>query len=276
MSTLWRDIQYKILKNDSRISLLIGINVVVFILLSIPAIATAVRENLLLPGNVADLGRHFWSLLTFLFVGEGFLPVVFNLLWLYWIGRIFEEYLNHKRLIGLYLLAGLTGAVFYLIGYNLLVLAHINPPASITGASVSVLGIIVATATLLPQHEIRLIIIGSVKLKWVAIVYTLLALLGARDNTGTQIAHVGSALFGFVYIKQLQKGHDWIGGITKLFQPKPKMRIVSYNDSQKKSANLPRQEEIDRILDKIYVSGVESLTKQEKETLDRVSNNNEG
>jgi membrane associated rhomboid family serine protease len=277
MNTLWRDIQYKMLKSDSRINLLIGINVVVFLLLNIPAVAAFSIENILLSASLPVLGRHFWTPITYMFAGIGFLPVLFNLLWLYWIGRIFEEYLNHKRLIGLYIAGGLAGAIFYIAGYNLLNLAHVDFPASaITGASVSVIAVIVATATLLPDYEIRLIIIGSVKLKWVAVVYVAFAIIGARGDAGTQMAHIGGALFGFIYIKQLQRGNDWIGSVYKLFQPKPKMRVVTYEQPQKKSSNYPRQDEIDRILDKISVSGYDSLNKQEKETLFRASNSNEG
>jgi hypothetical protein len=96
------------------------------------------------------------------------------------------------------------------------------------------------------------------------------------SNPGGEIAHIGGALMGFIYIKQLQKGNDFLGAINNLFKrSRPKMKVVNNNASQKRSSGLPRQDEIDRILDKISGSGYNSLTKQEKETLFRASNNNE-
>lgn len=277
MNTLWRDIQYKLSKSDSRIPLLLGINVALFLLIQIPAVRAYSSEYLLLSPVLPVLARHIWTPLTYMFMHEGFLQILFNMLWLYWMGRVFEEFLNHKRLLGVYLLGGLAGAIFAIAGYNLLSLAHVGiPDTAIAGAAISVVSVIVATATLLPEHEIRLIIIGSVKLKWVCVFYVTLALIGAKDSPLTMMGYVGSGLFAFIYINQLQRGTDWIRGINKLFAPRPKMKVVSFNHPQKKAANMPRQDEIDRILDKISASGYDSLSKQEKETLSRASNNNEG
>ena len=75
---------------------------------------------------------------------------------------------------------------------------------------------------------------------------------------------------GFVYIKQLQKGHDWVGGIAGLFKRKPRLKVVS-NNMGKNASDYPRQEEVDRILDKISQSGYNSLSKQEREILSRAS-----
>ncbi len=293
MSTLWRDIQYKLLKSGNKITLLIGINVIVFLGINVPAILeqlfrgfgtsailTLTNEYLLLPSDLHKLLYRFWTPITYMFMHAGPLHILFNMLWLYWFGQIFEEYLGNKRTIGLYILGGLTGGFLFIAAYNIFpAFTSINAAAGgiIVGASASVMAVIVGTATLLPNYTISLILIGPVRLKWVAMFIVILDYLSiAGGNAGGEIAHLGGALFGFVYIKQLQKGNDWIGNINKLFAPKPKMKVVSYNSPQKKSTNLPSQEEIDRILDKISVSGQNSLTKQEKETLLRASNNNEG
>ncbi|MEO6851863.1 MAG: DUF6576 domain-containing protein, partial [Mucilaginibacter sp.] len=136
--------------------------------------------------------------------------------------------------------------------------------------------ILIATATLLPDYTISLMFIGPVKLKWIAIFYLLLDfLLIVGPNGGGEIAHLGGALFGFIYIKQLQRGRDWVGGIAKLFKSRPKLKVVTTN-YDKNINSLPRQEEIDRILDKISKSGYDSLNKQEKEILFRASKDNEG
>ncbi len=290
MNTLWNEIRYKMLHSGSKIGLLIGVNIIVFLAINIPGVihwmATGVNhvsyyadEYLLLPANFSKLTTRFWTPLTYMFMHDGPLHIFFNMLWLYWIGQIFEEYLGNKRTIGLYLFGGLTGALFFVLAFNYIpVFAHSNAAmgAIIVGSSAAVMAVIVATATLLPDYAIYMMFIGPVKLKWLAIFYVILDfILISRANPGGEISHIGGALFGFVYIKQLQRGHDWIGGINKLFTPSPKMKVVSKN-SAKNSTDLPRQEEIDRILDKISQSGYDSLNKQEKEVLFRASKNNEG
>ena len=274
MNTLWRDIQYKMLKSDSRINLLIGINVIVFVLINIPTVGAFIKEYLVLNPAWQIVLRHAWTPITYMFLHEGFFQLLFDMLWLYWMGKVFEEYLNHKRLLGVYLLGGLAGSGLAILILNLSPFASVNLPfMGVTGASISVMTIIVATTTLLPEHEIQLIIIGRVRLKWVCVFYLVLALLGAKNNLGLEAGYIGGALFGFVYIKQLQKGNDWIGSIVKLFAPKPKLKVVAFEkNAQKKSSSSPRQEDIDRILDKISVSGYDSLNKQEKDTLFRASN----
>jgi len=287
MSTLWREIQLKMLHSGSKLNLLIGINILVFLLINVPAIFEALffnshhianfsDEYLLLPAYLPKLLTHFWTPFTYMFMHAGILHILFNMLWLYWFGQIFEEYLGKKRTLGLYLLGGFAGAAFFVVSYNTFPFYTANHAASITGplvgASASVMAIIVATATLLPEYTIPLILIGPVKLKWLAIVFVVMDFLGITGlNAGGELAHLGGALIGFLYIKQLKKGNDWIGGITNLFKPRPKMKVVSSNPSGK-SSGVPRQEEIDLILDKISRSGYDSLTRQEKEILFRASN----
>jgi membrane associated rhomboid family serine protease len=290
MSTLWKDIQYKLLQSGNKISLLIGINVIVYLAINIlavieqlftgfgnSAILAFTNEYLLLPASLPKLLVRFWTPLTYMFMHAGIFHILFNMLWLYWMGQIFEEYLGNKRTIGLYIFGGLAGGLLFVACYNLLpAFTGVNAAATATvvGASASVMAIIIATATLLPNYTISLILLGPVKLKWIALFYIVVDFLGiAGANAGGEIAHLGGALLGFIYIKQIQRGHDWIGAISKLFEPKNKMQVISHNRMQKKSSGAPRQDEVDRILDKISGSGYDSLTKQEKETLFRASNN---
>jgi len=290
MSTLWQNIQYKMLKSGSRVNLLIGINVFVFLAVYIPAIFEQLfrgfgnsiilayaDEYLNLPAYFPRLLNHFWTPLTYMFMHAGFFHILFNMLWLYWMGQIFEEYLGNKRTIGLYILGGLTGALFFVLAYNFLpAFSDVVTGSTVVGASASVMAIIIATATLLPDYSISLMFIGPVKLKWIAIFYVLIDFLSiAGPNAGGEIAHLGGALFGFIYIKQLQRGHDWIGAINKIFKPQSKLKVAAKN-SERNSSSKPRQEEIDRILDKISQAGYDSLNKQEKEILFRASKDNEG
>lgn len=283
----WQNIQYKMLRSGSRVNLLIGINVFVFLLVNVAGVIDRLvfqsnfidyysGELLLLPSFIPRLASHFWTPLTYMFMHAGVFHILFNMLWLYWIGQIFEEYLGNKRTIGLYLLGGLTGAIFFVAAYNIFpFFAPVLAGSTVVGASASVMAIIVATATLLPDYSISLILLGPVKLKWIALFYVILDFLSiAGPNAGGEFAHLGGALFGFIYIKQLQRGNDWIGAIAGIFKKRSKMKVVSRN-SDRNASGKPRQDEIDRILDKITESGYESLSKQERETLSRASKDNE-
>lgn len=275
------------LRSGSRVNLLIGINVLVYLLVGIAEVIDKVgfqsdfieyysNELLLLPAFLPRVASHFWTPFTYMFMHAGIFHILFNMLWLYWIGQIFEEYLGNKRTIGLYLLGGLTGAIFFIAAYNIFpFFAPVLSGSTVVGASASVMAIIVATATLLPDYSIGLILIGPVKLKWIALFYVVVDFLSiAGPNAGGEFAHLGGALFGFIYIKQLQRGHDWIGAIAGIFKKRSKMKVVSRNSDGNISGK-PRQDEIDRILDKITDSGYESLNKQERETLSRASKDNE-
>jgi membrane associated rhomboid family serine protease len=287
MNTLWQNIQYRLLRSDSKIPVLIGINVIVYLLINVTAVLETLifrsdnisffsNKYLLLTANLHELPLRFWTPVTYMFMHAGPLHILFNMLMLYWFGQIFEDFLGKKRTLGLYFLGGLTGAALYILCYNTLpYFTHDDAAATSTlvGASASVMAVIVATATQLPNYEISIIFIGPVKLKWLVLFFLVLDFLGTiGPNAGGEIAHLGGALIGFVYIKQLQKGHDWIAGIANIFKAKPKLKVVSKNSSGK-STGKPRQEEIDLILDKISQSGYDSLSKQEKEILFRASSN---
>jgi membrane associated rhomboid family serine protease len=290
MNTLWQNLQYKMLRSGSKINLLIGINIIVFLLVNVTG---TIEKLFFLSGNIdfysdqylalsaflPKLLVHFWTPVTYMFMHQGVFHILFNMLWFYWFGQIFEEYLGNKRTLGLYLLGGLAGAALFIISYNIVpAFTHVNAAlnSSMVGASASVMAIMAATATLLPDYTISLILIGPVKLKWLVLAFIVIDFIGTTGlNAGGEIAHLGGALMGFVYIKQLQKGNDWIGNMANLFKPKPKLVVVAKDQSKKvgRGVEYPRQEEIDHILDKISGSGYDSLSKQEKEILFRASNN---
>ncbi|HVW96469.1 MAG TPA: rhomboid family intramembrane serine protease [Mucilaginibacter sp.] len=285
--TVWQNLQYRVLRSESKLNLLIGINVAVFLLIGVasvfakflfnsPAVDYYTNQYLLLPADLPTLLRHFWTPVTYMFMHAGIFHILFNMLWLYWFGQIFEEFLGKKRTLGLYFMGGLAGAFLYILCYNTLPFftsTHAAVNSTLTGASASVMAIAAAAATLVPDYTIGLIFIGPVKLKWVVLFFIVIDFFGiVGPNAGGEIAHIGGALIGFVYIKQLQKGNDWIAGITNIFKPKPKLRVVS-KSAPTRAHGKPRQEEIDAILDKISKSGYDSLNKQEKEVLFRASNN---
>ncbi|PJJ83944.1 rhomboid family protein [Mucilaginibacter auburnensis] len=258
-------------KPDSKLFLLIGVNVVVFLLAITPA-KQIIASYFAVPGGFSALAIRPWTPITYMFTHLNFFHLLYNMLWLYWMGQIFEEFLGYKRTVGLYLMGGLTGAIFYILLFTLL------PSFTgriMVGASASVMAIIVAAATLVPNYKISVIILGELSIKWVAILFIVLSFLGLKGaNAGGEIAHLGGALIGFIYIKQLQRGNDWIESLSNIFKPKRKLKVVSTNNNRSVSTK-PRQDEVDEILDKISRTGYDSLNKHEKEVLFRASKHEE-
>ncbi len=282
MSTMWEEIRFKVLRSGSRLNLLIGINVAVFLAMGIffaveslatgrAALQETIFASLQLPSYLPGLLKHFWAPVTYMFLHEGILSVIFNMLWFYWMGQIIEDYLGGKKLTAVYIFGGLGGALFYLIAFNTIpTFADARLGTLIIGAPACVTAVIVAAATLLPNYGV-FIIFFEIRLKWLASIYVVLNLLSLTGpHAAGGFAQLGAAIIGFVFIRQLQNGNDWSKPFEKLFQPKPKLKIAVKNSGKITNAK-PRQDEIDRILDKISQTGYESLNKQEKETLFRAS-----
>ena len=140
-----------------------------------------------------------WTVFSYMFVHEQFFHILFNMLWLFWFGQIFLRYFNEKKLISLYILGGLAGAALYIIAFN--VFPVYNTMNIMIGASASVIAIVVAISFYIPDHTINLMFIGPVKLKYLALASILIDLLSiTSSNAGGHIAHLGGALFGYIYI----------------------------------------------------------------------------
>ena len=220
--------------------------------------------------------RTPWSLITFNFFHAGFLHLIFNLMVLHFSGRLFSTYFTDKQLLGVYVLGGIFSGITFVLSY-----VFIEKAGLLVGASGAIMAILIAAATYAPFMLLRIPLIGIVKLWHVAFVILLVDLIQMPlDNTGGHLAHLGGALFGFIYIKLLQSGKD----ITKpflalldtfayLFKPKKKtpFKKVHRNTTKKVVNSFTEkditQKQIDDILDKISKSGYDSLTKEEKEFL---------
>ncbi|MXV51782.1 rhomboid family intramembrane serine protease [Pedobacter sp. HMF7647] len=224
------------------------------------------------PAYLPTLALKFWTPLTYMFTHVDFLHILFNMLWLFWLGKIFIDFLKQRQFVFVYLAGGLAGVLLFILAFNFLPAFKndVQFSAPLIGASASVMAVVVATATLLPNYSIMLLFFGEVRLKYLAIGYIILSLIDILSNPGGSFAHLGGALFGFIYIKQLQSGNDW----SKIFAKRSKLKVVRKNKSASRG-NIPDQDVIDNILDKISRSGYDSLTKFEKEQLFNASKKNE-
>ena len=284
------------------LSRLLLINIVVFIFISIARLiiflfhadptwdeantVSRIAYWLSVPASPHELLLRPWTVLTYMFLHENLLHIFFNMLVLYFGGRIFSEYLGGKKLTVTYLIGGLAGAVLYIAAFNIFpVFSDVVEHSVALGASASVLAILVAIATFIPNYTVSLLFLGRIKLKYIAIIFVAIDILSIeKSNPGGHLAHLGGAIWGFAYILMLKKGVDVakifppIGRFFKnLFKRRPKMR-VSYSkkpltDDEYNTLKAERQKKTDAILDKIARSGYESLTKEEKELLFKASKN---
>jgi membrane associated rhomboid family serine protease len=286
--------------NNAHVQLII-INVVVFIAIAIvvvlstvakvPVVADIVKENFSIHPSFQVFITRPWTLITYFFAHalSDFFHILFNMLVFYWFGKLFIEYLGSDKLIAVYVLGGIAGGVAYLLMFNTVsyyieravipeVLGHYDFPGMV-GASAAVYAVVVAIATLIPDYTFYLLFLGPVRIKYIAAFYVVVSFLGTiGSNDGGNIAHLGGALIGFVYTKQLQAGVNWGGWITAtiqffrdLFKPRPRIKVSHRSEKKQepKKSGKPSvsQAELDAILDKISAAGYESLTKDEKEKL---------
>ncbi|MCL9769170.1 rhomboid family intramembrane serine protease [Flavobacterium sp. HXWNR69] len=227
----------------------------------------------------SDLNTFFrtpWTLVTFNFFHYGFFHLVFNMIVLHFSGRLFSTYFTDKQMLGVYLLGGIFSGIIFILSYFL-----IGNSGLLVGASGAIMAILLSASTYAPFMLLRIPLIGIVKLWHVTFVILLIDLIQLPlDNTGGHIAHLGGALFGFLYIKLLKSGTDLSKGISmildfffNLSKPKKKTPFKKvHRNTTKKSVNSfsekdITQKQIDDILDKISKSGYDSLTKEEKEFL---------
>lgn len=276
-------------KEGSVLTRLIYINIGVFLLVKILGVFFYLAgqpyflvEWLSLPSNTSVLLSRPWTIITYMFMHSGFIHLLFNILGLYWFGKLFLYHFEGSKLLSVYLLGGMAAGLLYLVAYNTLpVFAGSN--AILLGASGSIFAILVAAAFYDPERELMIPLIGTFALKYVAIFYVVLSIIGiSTSNPGGNIAHVGGAFWGWFYIRQLGKGKDMGAGFVKfinslfhktgeLFKTKNNMKVTfkqpPRDDYEYNRQKLEKQEEMNRILDKIAKSGYDSLSKKEKEIL---------
>lgn len=294
-NTIWQELKQTLLRSNTVVQQLIIINVLVFLCINIPRLFFWLggqpldpyyyKDYLGVPSDLTQLLHQPWTPFSYMFTHGEILHILFNMLVLYWFGRVLTEFLGNRKIFPVYLLGGLSGAALFIISYQVFPVFHAAiPEARAWGASASVMAVMIAAATLVPDYTFFLFLVGSVKIKWIALFTVVLDLISIpTSNPGGHIAHLGGALFGFVFIRQMQHGRDLSSGvnwimdkIANVFQPRPTIRIYNKEKPVKTFLNKPpkqpsKQERLDTILDKIAQSGYESLSKEEKDFLFKVS-----
>ena len=250
--------------------------------------------------NLAFLVQRPWTVITHMFVHVGIWHLAMNMLWLFWMGRLFMMRFGARKLLSTYFVGGLAGFLLYMVASNVFPGLRQNSMFAY-GASAAVMAIMTAAATAHPNHSIRLLLVGSVPLKYLAIGWVVLDYfaLSNGSNTGGNIAHLGGAFFGYFMVVESQRGRDWVGWFERILDtvvgwwhrgskfngtwssPRPSRAQRSARGTRSgrvksdEEFNLEKKakaERMDAILDKISKHGYDNLTSEEKAFLFRQSN----
>ncbi|MDD4800885.1 MAG: rhomboid family intramembrane serine protease [Proteiniphilum sp.] len=254
--------------------------VVIFTLFNIHAIDPVTFLGV--PSHIPMLALRIWTPLTYMFVHEGFLHLLFNMLWLYWFGQIFLQYFSGRTLGSLYLLGGLAGALLYVISFNTIPYYTGMERSWMIGASAAVMAIVMGAAFYRPEVQLNLLFLGPVRILYIALFAFVIDFLslGNAANPGGHVAHIGGALLGYLFATQYKHGRDitnrmsrlldGLAGLCKPRQQKTKMKVCHPRNESDWDYNKRRNDEqaaIDAILDKLKQSGYSSLSSEEKKRL---------
>ena len=285
-----------VFRSGNMLSKIIVVNIVVFVVISIILVfdpnsksdpnsfGNIIVRKLSMLSDPIGLLKQIWSVITHMFLHEGLRHIFWNMLLLYWFGRIVGDLLGDQYVLPLYILGGLAGAAAYFIFYQI-----IGGDSQALGASAAVMCMLMVAATTSPDYEMNLLLLGRIRLKYIAIFLLFLDLLGVSGsvNTGGHAAHLGGAVFGWAYVILLRQGTDLASPLKKLIDrianfnqprikktPRSKFTVYKNEPGSDKSSNkkqFSQQEELDRILDKISKKGMDKLTAEEKEFLYQAS-----
>lgn len=246
-----------------------------------------ISQYLAVPAYLPNLLTRPWTVISYMFFHEGFIHILFNMLWLYWLGKIFLAFMTERKLLGVYIMGGLSGAFLYILFYNVFpAFSDVLPVSFALGASASVLAVVFAAAAYAPNFTLNLMFIGPVKLKYIALFMVALDIISiAGSNAGGHIAHLGGALFGYLFIYFQKQNVDlakpvyfFVDAFTASASTRKRRKMkVEYtkprDDYEYNKMKAEQQKEIDKILDKISKGGYDSLTADEKKTLFKMKGN---
>ncbi len=302
MNRFFNDIKQSF-KEGNFLTRLLYINIGLFVILKLSLLVctytgTSIHwvDKIKVPASLPVLATQPWSVLTYMFIHTDFIHAIFNLIALYYMGRLFLFYFNQKQLVAVYIWGGLAGAFFYLIGINFFSFLETYKHANyLLGASASVMAILFAAVGYAPNNQVRLALVGDVKLKYLGLVFLAIDLVGLNStNPGGALSHLGGAFMGYIFGASYLNGNDLSKPITAIIdwvvnnfsgnQPKRRFKVkvnqtqnmsdAQWNKQQKEREQL-RQERIDQILEKIKKSGYQNLSDEEKKSLFDLSKKNE-
>lgn len=244
---------------------------------------------LAVPADILQLWHKPWTLLTYMFLQEEFLHLLFNMMVLFFGGQLLVMFLDARKLVLTYILSGLWGALFFIVAFNIFPVFKASLPFALAlGSSASVLGILVAAATWSPNYTVQLFLFGRVKLKHIALILIVLDIISIqKENPGGHIAHLGGALWGFLYIQLLRNypstyrlgSFSFMKDFRSPFKKrKPSFRVYPgegrpKSDEDYNRIRVAKQQAIDKILDKISKNGYDALSREEKDLLFKSGDN---
>jgi len=288
MATIVERLKYRYKNGDVLVKFLF-INITVFFILKVIAIFFLLfnlnRVDLIsflgVPSGLSQLLNRFWTPFTYMFVHEQLWHLLFNMLWLYWFGRIFLQYFTGRTLGSLYVLGGLGGAMLYVVAFNTVPYFIVMGDSLMIGASAAVMAVVMGAAFYRPNVRLNLLFIGQVRIVYIAIAVFLVDLFSLRSgvNEGGHVAHIGGAMAGYIFALQYRRGRDITGWVSSLIDglvnlTKPRKRVKMKVEYRKRETDLDynerrnsQQAEIDAILDKLKKSGYSNLTPEEKKKL---------
>lgn len=316
--SVWDDVKRSFRYGDTTVQLIM-VNIGVWVILILAGLIampwggniTSITINYMaVPSDAAKLLWKPWTVITYMFTHIGLMHILFNMLFLFWFGRVVSNLVGNHRIIPLFVYGGLAGFLMYFVCALIFPLFGQHIGGTMHGASAGVSAVMWAAVTLVPRHTFNLVLIGPVEIKYIALFKLLMDLIAIQGgvNVGGSLAHIGGAILGYIFIRQLQNRNDigvglnnFLDNIKKYFttmsQPKPKRAKQPKREQpkQKKTRKGPKmgyknpnkqrdetvkgerrmdiddQARIDAILDKIKEAGYDSLTKEEKEFLFKAS-----
>lgn len=284
MRGFWLDFQRLVQQPGEGLLKIIVVNCLLFLLLMLVRIFMIISgkefiyelllEQLTLSANFPTNFLHPWSFITYFFVHVEIFHLAFNMMFLYWFGKILQEVIGNNKSVQTFFYGGIMGAIAFLIAYNFIPFFERQGGSFLLGASGGVFAIVLAAATLRPNFEVHLVFIGPVRIKYIAGFYLIWSLLETvGTNAGGQIAHLGGALVGFCMGYLHEHPIRW-NPLLKKDSPFIHADLTREKMPNKQAENID-EEELNQILDKISKSGYDSLSKSEKRRLFKASQKNE-
>lgn len=310
--SIWEDLQREF-RMGNMITRLILVNVAVYVFINLLWVISGVPTGGESHGIYETVSQwlsissdwyfnltHPWVIFTNMFLHQGFMHILFNMLFLYWFGRIVGDLVGDHRILPLYILGGLCAGLIFYLSANFLPYGQGRELYAL-GASGSVMAVVAAAGILAPDYIMRLILIGDVKLKYIVavLIFIDIVAIGGMDNTGGHFAHLGGAAFGWLFVTQLRQGNDLSITFNKIYNSilglfskssgvtsrssskqktkvgvrKNKFKIIRGDAAQDNEVRVEdHQEQLDKILEKIKQQGFDNLSAEEKEFLANASN----